>query len=240
MTEAQCLTFKQLWRDVWQYVRANYKILLGFTGINIIFLAVLFLGIGGVGSLWFLLWDCAYYVFHFAFFRWYFKRQPYILTGKFFDTLLPAVKVMFMMLLGLTLLAYLPYIPLLFGGNSETLKNAVTLFIGNFMDESNSYNVFISLILLLLAPIMAYRPLLGWVASVIGRSGAFRNVFKHTSGYYKLFLKILAVFYVVMGGLGLIDSALGLHRILFYLCAAPFVVLFEIVLAKTYEILILD
>ena len=240
MAETHLLTFQKLRQEVWQYVRANYKVLLGFAGLNVIFLAVLFLGLGGVGSLWFLLWGVGCYLFHFAFFRWYFNRRPYVLTVKFFDTLLPALKVMFMLLLGLTLLAYLPSVPLLFGGNSETLKNAVTLFIGNFMDGSNSYNVFISLILLLLAPVIAYRPLLGWIASVIGRSGAFRNVFKHTSGYYKLFLKILVVFYIVMGGLGLIDSTLGLHRVLFYLGVAPIVVIFEIFLAKTYEILILD
>lgn len=240
MTEKHHLTFQQLRQEVRQYVRANYKILLGFSGLNVIFLALLFLGLGGVGSLWFLLWGVGYYLFHFAFFRWYFNRRPYVLTVKFFDTLLPALKVMFMLLLGLTLLAYLPYIPLLFGGNSESLKNAVTLFIGNFMDGSNSYNIFISLILLLLAPIIAYRPLLGWVAAVIGRSGAFRNVFKHTAGYYKLFLKVITVFYLLLGCLAMIDSYFGLGQLLLYLGSAPFIVLFEIFLAKTYEILILD
>ena len=240
MTETSCLTFQQLRSDVCSYLRTNYKALCKFAGINFLFIALLFFGLGGVGSLWFLLWGIGYYLFHFFFFRWYFKRQPYVLTLKFFNTLLPVVKVMFMLLLGLTLLAYLPYLPLLFGGTSDTLKHIITAFIGSFMGESNSYNIFISLILLLLAPIIAYRPLLGWVAAVIGRSGSFRNVFKHTAGYYKLFFKILFVFYLMLGCLALIDSALGLHHLLLYLGSAPCIVLFEVVLAKTYEILILD
>ena len=240
MAETAVLTFHHLYRDVWAYIRTNYKVLAGFIGINFLFIALLFLGLGGVGSLWFLLWGVWYYLFHFAFFRWYFNRRPYLFTLKFFNTLLPALKVMFMLLLGLTLLAYWPYLPLLFGGTSDTLKHIITAFIGSFMGESNSYNIFISLILLMLAPIIAYRPLLGWVAAVIGRSGSFRNVFKHTSGYYKLFLKIIAVFYLLLGCLAGIDSCLGLGQLLLYLGSAPFIVLFEVVLAKTYEILILD
>ena len=240
MTETSCLTFQQLRSDVCSYLRKNYKALCKFAGINFLFIALLFFGLGGVGSLWFLLWGIGYYLFHFFFFRWYFKRQPYVLTLKFFNTLLPVVKVMFMLLLGLTFLAYLPYLPLLFGGTSDTLKHIITAFIGSFMGESNGYNIFISLILLLLAPVIAYRPLLGWIAAVIGRSGSFRNVFKHTAGYYKLFFKILFVFYLMLGCLALIDSALGLHHLLLYLGSAPCIVLFEVVLAKTYEILILD
>lgn len=234
------LTFKDLRLRVNLFIAENYKVLSGFVGINFLFFVLMTFGFGGVGSLWFLAWGLGYYLFHFFFFRWYFKRQPYLFTIKFFNTLLPALKVMFMILLGLTLLAYLPYFPLLFGGTSETLKNAITLFIGDFMGESNAYDFMISIVLLILAPIIFYRPLLAWVASVIGRSGSFRNAFKHTSGYYGLFLKVCFVFYVCGGVLWFADRYLMCYGILFAAGVAFFSILFNLFLAKTYETLFLD
>lgn len=240
MAEAQTLTFRTLSRAVWDFMRSEPKKLLLFTFINFAFLFILILGLDGVGTWLFLLWILGYYLFHFIFFRWLFQRKPYFLTRKFFNTLLPAVKVMFMVLLGLTLLAYLPYFPLLFGGTSETLKHFITLFIGDFMGESYAYDFMISLVLLLLSPIIWYRPLLGWIASVIGRSGSFRNIFKHTDGYYSLFLKVMACFYVVLTALWGIDASLGLNGVLYSLSFAPLVIIFDLFIAKTYEWLFLD
>lgn len=236
----QTLTYTDLWRRVCHFIRKNYQAVLKFIGVNFLFLAVLAFGLGGVGSLWFLLWGIGYYLFHFFFFRWYFKRKPYLITTKFFDTLLPALKVMFMLLLGFTLLAYLPYFPLLFGGTSETLKKAITWFIGGFMGESNAYNVIISMVMLLLAPAILYRPLLGWVAAVIRHRGNKKNIAELTAGYYGLFFKILLSFYLIGVVLWLIDNALHLQGLLFGVSIAPFTVLFNLFLAKTYEILFLD
>jgi hypothetical protein len=240
MTETSCLTFQQLRSDVCSYLRINYKALCKFAGVNFLFIALLFFGLGGVGSLLFLLWGMGYYLFHFFFFRWYFKRKPYLITIKFFDTLLPALKVMFMLLLGFTLLAYLPYFPLLFGGTSETLKKGITWFIGGLMGESNAYNVIISIVMLALARVILYRPLLGWVAAVIRRRGDKKNIAKQTTRCYGLFFKILLSFYLISAILWLIDSVLHLQGLLFGVSIAPLTVLFDLFLAKTYEILFLD
>lgn len=240
MAASPYITFRRLQQTVYEAISANWKMLLLFVVFNLVFSLILVAGLGGVGTLWFLLWCGAYYVFHFIFFRWYFKRKPYLLTGKFFDTLLPAVKVLFVAMLGMTLLAYLPYFPLLFGGTSETLKRLLTMFIGDFMGESNAYNFMISLVLLLMAPIIIYRPLLAWLASVLGRSGSFRNVFKHTAGFYKLFFKIAVFFYIIGGVLWFADSLLPVHGILFAIGFAPLSIWFNLFLANTYEVLVLD
>ena len=240
MAASPYMTFRRLQQTVYEAISTEWKLLMVFVILNLIFSLVLIAGLGGVGTLWFLVWGAGYYLFNFIFFRWYFKRKPYLLTWKFFDTLLPAVKVLFVVMLGLTLLAYLPYFPLLFGGTSETLKNVLTMFIGDFMGDSNAYNFMISLILLLMAPIIIYRPLLAWVASVIGRSGSFRNIFKHTSGFYKLFLKVMILFYVVGGVLWGVDVFFSLHGILFAIGVAPLSIWFNLFLANTYEVLMLD
>jgi hypothetical protein len=234
------LTFCDLRMKVYSFIKTNYKQILMFVMVNFLFLTILLFGIGGVGSLWFLVWGIGYYLLHFFFFRWAFKRSPYLFTRKFFGTLLPAVKVMVMILLGLTLLAYLPYFPLLFGGTSETFKKAITLFIGDFMGDSNAYNFMISMIMLLMSPLILYRPLLGWIAAVIGRSGSFRNIFKHTYGCYGLFLKISVLFYVIGFVLWSIDYYFHLQGIVWGICLAPFTIVFNVFLVKTYEVLFLD
>ena len=113
MAVARRLSFGRLRQNVYEVIRANSLSLCKFSILNMAFLLVLTLGLGGVGSLWFLAWGLGYYLFHFMFFRWFFAKKPPLLTLKFFDTLLPAVKVMFMVMLGLTVLAYFPYFPLL-------------------------------------------------------------------------------------------------------------------------------
>lgn len=144
------------------------------------------------------------------------------------------------MMLGMTVLAYLPYLPLMFGGVSEAIKRAITVFIGDFMGESNIYDIIISLILLLMSPIILYRPLMAWISSIIGRSGSFKNVYKHTAGYYRLFLKVLFVFYLIIVAAWGADRYFDLHYWLFFGIVAPLSILFNLTLAKTYEILILD
>ena len=234
------LKFKTLRQSLSEFAILNYKSLIAFVLINFCFFAVLSLGLGGIRTVWFLLWGLGYYLFNFAFFRWYFKRPPYLLSMKFFDTLLPAVKVLFMVMLGMTVLAYLPYLPLMFGGVSDTIKRSITVFIGDFMGESNIYDIIISLILLLMSPIILYRPLMAWVSSVLGRSGSFKNVYKHTAGYYRLFLKVLFVFYLIIVAAWGADRYFDLNYWLFLEIGAPLSVLFNLTLAKTYEILILD
>ena len=240
MTETSRLTWNSLKQNVCDYIGQQYRVLLGFTFVNMLFLAVMFWGGGVVGTLWFLGWMAAYYLFNFIFFRYFFARKPYLLTEKFFDTLVPASKILFTLMLLLTLLAYLPYLPLLFVGMSDNLKNLITAFIGDFMGESNIYNVLISLILLLCSPFILYRPIMAWIAAVIGRSGLIKPVLRRTEGYYRLFLLVGAVFYFFASGVQLLDTGLHLHGYLFWMTMAPLTVLLNVVLAKTYEMLFLD
>jgi len=240
MSENIRLTAKILKLEIGNIIKQKYRELLLFVVVELIFFAVMLWGLRGVGTLWFLLWVAAYYLFNFIFFRWFFTRKPYLFTKKFFDTLLPAVKILCGVMLLLTVLAHLPYVPLLFVGTSDNLKELVTNFIGDFMGESNIYNIMVSSILVLCSPFILYRPMLAWIASVIGRSGLFKNVFKRTEGYYKLFLAIFASFYFVTLGIQFIDMGLRLHNGLLWLLIAPLTVLLNLILAKTYEFLFLD
>lgn len=240
MSDSQRFTINILKSEISNIIRQKYKELLFFVVIELVFFAIMLWGLRGVGTLWFLLWIASYYLFNFIFFRWFFDRKPYLFTKKFFDTLLPAAKILFGVMLLLTILAYLPYVPLLFVGASDNLKSMVTEFIGDFMGDSNIYNVVISGILVLCSPFILYRPMLAWIASVIGRSGLFKNVFKRTEGYYKLFLGIFVSFYFITLGIQLVDIGLHLHNCLLWLLIAPLTVLLNLVLAKTYEFLFLD
>ena len=179
-------------------------------------------------------------IINFIFFRFVFNRKPYLFTKKFFDTLLPAAKMLALVMLFLTLLAHLPYIPLLLGETSEQVKLVITNFIEGFMGDSNVYNVVVSLILLLCSPFLLYRPFMAWLSAVIGRSGSFKNAFKHTKGRYKMFLLILATFYLFVCGVQLLDMGLHLNGWLLNIVVSPLTILVNVVMAKTYEALFLN
>jgi len=240
MAELRRLSLDILKYDVIRYIRENYKSFTLFSAVELLFLFVVKFGLNGVGTLWFLLWIAMYYVFNFVMFRYLLGKEPYCFTKKFFDTLIPASKILFGIMVILTLLAHLPYLPLLFVGASEQIKNIVTEFIGDFMGESNVYNLLVSMILLLCSPVILYRPMMAWISAVIGRSGLFKNAFKKTEGYYVLFLGILAFFYLLVLGTQFIDAILELQGYLFWFLCAPIAVFFSLVLAKTYEFLFLN
>ncbi len=238
MADVCLLKIKDLLVDGCRYWYEKRKVMLGFTAVNFLFLSAV--GQRVSDSLWFLLWATAYYLFSCFFFRYYFKRTPYILTTKIFHSLVPASKIVFVVMLFLTLLAYLPYFPLLFGLSSEELLRHITRFIGNYMGESRIYDTFISLVLLLCSPFLLYRPCFAWISAVIGRSGLLKSVWKRTRGYYFTFLGIIAIFYSISFILQLCDAYLGLNNWLLVTAASFLTIYFNIIIAKSYDILFLE
>lgn len=238
MADVCLLKIKDLLADSYRYWREKRKEMLGFSCVNFLFLAAV--GQRVSDSLWFLLWAVAYYMFSCFFFRYYFKRSPYIFTKKIFHSLVPASKIIFVVMLFLTLLAYLPYLPLLFGLSSGELLRYITRFIGDYMGESRIYDTFISLVLLLCSPFLLYRPCFAWISAVIGRSGQLRSIWRRTQGYYFTFLGIIAVFYGISFIIQLCDSYWSLNNWLLVAVASVLTIYFNIVMAKSYEILFLE
>ena len=96
------------------------------------------------------------------------------------------------------------------------------------------------LLLLLVSPLILYRPFMAWISSVIGRSGLLKTAFAKTEGNYWRFVAMAAIFnaaFVVFEGL---DEMFDLPAAAPMVIYAPLLVYFNTAIAKTYEFFFLD
>lgn len=178
----------------WRYCRENRRHIAVFTLVNWLLLLLGFKFMGGTGNILFIFWCVLYYLFSCFFFRFYYNRRPYLLTHKIFDSLVPSTKILFLTLALATLLAYLPFAPLFLGFPAEMMEDYAVGFIQEYMDENKLYDMGLALVLLLVSPIIFFRPMMAWISSVIGRSGSLRNAWRRTKGNYLRFLAVVFLF----------------------------------------------
>ncbi len=226
--------------DAWRYCRDNYRMVGIFVFVNCLLLILGFKLMGGMGSLLFIVWCGIYYLFWCYFFRFYYQRKPYVLTHKIFDSLIPSTKILFITLALATLLAYLPFLPLFFGLPVEMLDEYATGFIQEYMDEKKVYDWGMTVILLLVTPLIFYRPLFAWISAVIGRSGSLRNAWRRTRGNYGRFLLVTIVFNVAAFLIDRIDTWLNAADWLNFVLGSPLVVFCNVYIAKSYDFFFLD
>lgn len=226
--------------ETWKYCRDNKRIAGMFVLVNWLLLVLGFKFMGGMGSLLFIVWCGIYYLFWCYFFRFYYQRKPYVLTLKIFDSLIPSTKILFITLALATLLAYLPFLPLFFGLPVDVLDEYTTGFIQEYMDENKLYDWGMTVILLLVTPLIFYRPLFAWISAVIGRSGSLRNAWRLTRGNYGRFLLVTVVFNAAAFLIDWVDRLLNASDWLDFTLGSPLVVFCNIYIAKSYDFFFLD
>jgi len=231
---------REIFLEAWAYCRGNLRVAAVFTVVNWLFLVLGFKVMGGTGSVLFIFWCAVYYLFWCYFFRFYYKRRPYILTCKIFDSLVPSTKILFITLALATLLAYLPFLPLFLGLPVDVLDEYVTGFIQEYMDEKKVYDWGMTAILLLVTPLIFYRPLFAWISAVIGRSGSLRNAWRRTRGNYGRFLLVAVAFNAVAFMTDAIDNLFHAADWLNFAFGSPLVVFCNVYIAKSYDFFFLD
>ncbi len=191
-------------------------------------------------SLLFVFWCVLYYLFSCYFFRFYYHRKPYLLTQKIFDSLIPSTKILFITLLLITLLSYLPFLPLFLGLPIDVLDDYTTGFIQEYMGEKRIYDWGVSLVVLLASPLIFYRPLMAWVSSAIGRSGSLQNAWRRTKGNYWRFLLINVVWGVASWGVNFLDVLCHAEDWIALILGSPLVIFCNVYVAKTYDFFFLQ
>ena len=194
----------------WRYCRENRRHIAVFTLVNWLLLLLGFKFMGGTGNILFIFWCVLYYLFSCFFFRFYYNRRPYLLTHKIFDSLVPSTKILFLTL------------------------------IQEYMDENKLYDMGLALVLLLVSPIIFFRPMMAWISSVIGRSGSLRNAWRRTKGNY---LRFLAVVFLFIAAAYLVQEADVLSRAdswLAWTLLAPLIIYCNVFLAKSFDFFFLD
>lgn len=111
MADIKVMPLKGLLAESFSYMRDNGREMTLFAVVHMMFLTAAFELIDGWHDVFFLPWLAAYYLFWCFFFRFYFKRRPYLATLKLFDTLVPSTKILALTFLVVTALLMLPLIP---------------------------------------------------------------------------------------------------------------------------------
>jgi len=219
-----------------------------FVLVNFGFLLFLQMFVQSFSSTMFLPWILSYYVFWFGFFRRYYKRRPYIFSGKIFGTFGPSAKMMLMLSLLLIVLMLVPFTPLLFEYNEE-----YALFLDKYMSNIRSIdmgegishtNIGTLLVLfgatMILSPLVIIRPMFAWISSLIGRSGSMHNAFSNSRGNYFQFLFLTLIFEIPSVAVEFLFSYYELNPALEQFIISPLIVLGNIVIAKAYDFFFLS
>lgn len=179
------------------------------------------------------------YVFWSCFFRFYFKRKPYLSFETMLKSMVPSTKIVVLSTLLVTGLVVLPFIPLFLDLSGNYIDD-YTHFLQKYMQETDYIDLFLNIILVVTSPIVFYRPFLAWISALLGRSGSLRSAWLKTRGNYWEFLLISLVInfsFVLLQQCGKVFQA-PMPLMLFIL--SPVIVYFNIVLAKLYEFFFLE
>ena len=217
------------------YCVENVKSVSAFVVVNLLFLLASLLLPGGYANPMFLVWLAVYYVFWCYFFRFYFNRKPYLMFKKICDSLVPSTKILFLTAVFALIFAAFPIVlPFLL---PVEMVDAYTNFLRKYLNELDWVML---LILLLISPLILYRPFMAWISSVIGRSGQLKTAFARTEGNYWRFVAMGIVFNVIFIVFEYLNRIIDVPQVLEMLVYAPLLVYFNVVIAKAYEFFFLD
>ncbi len=217
------------------YCVENVKSVSAFVVVNLLFLLASLLLPGGYANPMFLVWLAVYYVFWCYFFRFYFNRKPYLMFKKICDSLVPSTKILFLTAVFALIFAAFPIVlPFLL---PVEMVDAYTNFLRKYLNELDWVML---LILLLISPLILYRPFMAWISSVIGRSGQLKTAFARTEGNYWRFVAMGIVFNAIFIVFEYLNRIIEVPQILMMLVYAPLLVYFNVVIAKAYEFFFLE
>ena len=239
MEDIKKLSLKNVFDDSISYMIDSWKNMLLFVIVHVFFLIVGFELLDGLRDFKFIFWLLFYYLYWYFFFRFYFNRKPYLFTKKVFATVSPSIKILTLTFAVLTILLVLPLLPPFFDIESEWANNYLS-FLKTYMEDSRVVDTLTLCIVLFVSPFIFYRPMMAWIASVIGRSSLLKTAFAKTKGNYWKMVVLGGIFNISLVILELMGKDFGLGNWLFIIVGSPVIIFFNVVLVKTYEYFFLE
>ncbi len=152
----------------------NFWVMMLFSALN--FVSIL-LGIETWRTPKFFLVLLVAYIMWSYFFRYCFKKEPYLDFKAMFSSVAPSTKILFLMFVVMTALILLPFaLPFLGIGDAE--------YYMRFLNDKETLDMVLSVISLFIAPYILFRPFFVWIASVLGNNKSLKFAFYHTRGNY--------------------------------------------------------
>lgn len=179
------------------------------------------------------------YVIWGVFFRVYFNRHPYFNLKPLFNSLMPSTKIVLLTVVIASLLVLLPLVPLFINISPEFNQNYAQFLQGD-IEHNGMLILAANIVFLLISPIIAYRPFLAWISSLIGRSGSLRQAWEKTRHNYFEFLVISIWTNCMLSIARWAIIELGGNDYMTMVIVAPVMVYFNVVSAQAYEFFFLD
>lgn len=232
------LPLKKILQESFSYCNQNPKMAALFVVLNYFTCAGVFYA---WKSAWLWLVVAVMYVLWSGFFRYYFNRKPYLQLGPLVSSLVPSTKILVLTVVVVSIFLLLPFAIIFIPHLPPQFVAHYSHFLQmNSQGGSGDLNTIVNVVIVLFSPLIFYRPMLAWIATLIGRSGSLRFTWSKTKGNYWEFLLLAIV----------IDLSLSFvyKGILFVgggVCAAlipisVLVVYYNIVLARLYEFFFLE
>lgn len=225
-------------RESWQYCNRNPKTVSLFVFLNYLVCAAVFYT---WKTVW--LWPvlAAAYVLWSGFFRYYFGRRPYLMLKPLVSSLVPSTKIVVMTVLTVSVFLLLPFAILFIPRLPLQFVEAYTSFLQvNVQADNEVLNHLANVVAVLFSPLIFYRPMLAWIATLIGRGGSLKFAWSRTAGNYWDFLLLAVVIDLSMSFIykGTLLSGGNVYAALIPL--SVLVVYFNVVLARLYEFFFLE
>ncbi len=225
-------------RESWQYCNHNVKAVSLFVVLNYIVCAAVFytwktVWLWPVLILMYVLWS--------GFFRYYFGRRPYLQAGSLFSSLVPSTKIVVLTVVVVSVFLLLPFGILFIPYLPPRFMEAYTAFLQTNMQNGNEeLNAAANVVAVLFSPLIFYRPMLAWIATLLGRSGSLKFAWSKTRRNYWEFLLLAVVIDLSMTFIykGVLLTGGNVCAALIPL--SVLIVYFNVVLAKLYEFFFLE
>lgn len=217
-------------------LRFRQQVLL-FSGLNYLFCAA---AAYSWKSFWFWPVLVLMYMLWGGLIRWYFKRKPYLQPEALFYSMIPSTKIVVLSVLIVSAVLLLPVAVFFIPGLPAEFISGYSHFLQVTMQESDIMDTIVNLIMVLLSPVIFYRPVLAWISALIGRSGSFHQAWNRTKGNYWEFLLLAIAFdllcaLIYKGGL-----SIGISIYLLFLPLSFLLIYSNLVLCRIYEVFFLD
>ena len=199
--------FKKLFDEAVLAWNQNLKSMVVASVIVCMFLEVGFCLLGGWANPLFLPWGILVYLFWYGFFRFVFGRKPYLKNRRFWESLIPATKIVMLAFIFATFLLLLPYAPYAMNVPVEVKEN--------------------------MAPQVILRPFMAWLNAIIGRSWSIMTAWNRTQGSYFVFF-VLAMLIDIFYFSFVFLVGCGVPLWLVWILAAPLIVFVNLLISRIY------
>ena len=250
--EYKKLDVERIFKESFAFCKENSKFFLRYTFINMFLVLFFQFALGGIANPFCLLWLIGYYVFWSIFFRDIFKQTPCYKKDCIFHSLVPSTKVLLITILVVTLLMFLPMLPMLlvFVPNlpveTRDFVDGYLDFFKKYTEDSDVMDLLTSFIFILVAPFVFFRPFYAGISSVLGKSGSLTLAYRKTEHNYWRFFVVGTIMTVSCLLLKQCAEYIGdfstdaevseaISSLILYVVSSPVVVYFNVILAKSYE-----